>query len=720
MPSPKTPLAAVSPGPGKLPAGTVTASAFLFLGGGGGSSAALLAHITDAVDAHMASAIGVNPFYPPGGTIPVLSSVGGPVDGESVLDFINQAKDLFPIRPDKLGFDNLAVPNFGIPAWGLGGSRGAYTNGTNAVFSHFITTNPAAVVPTTGTLYPADRGVLAVYFSTDGDFLNAGTTTLYSALWLGSTANKPVALTCPSANFDETLREGLQLNYVAANVGLDKTSLTFRLPYLKDYTPFGGAYVAYDVNFFSYQLATFSLFQVAYGAGAHGSYLIVHWKETYADSDATIAPAAMAANYLVGNVYSAYPPDYDAVPVDTAGIQSINRRYVFRDALSATVPSVFSWTCVESPVGTISLSGVAHYRSPMSFGTDLRVDNLVGNGWLPGVTPSGALLPADFVTARNPVSYDFTDFGGTLEGLAYYQLRQTGAGATYTNTAAPLPADQVQHLDPAFSYLGISVPHTPTGGGARVLVNVYRPETTASGTSSLLFLYNSWPQTGVGTSSTATFEPFRDERFRYLSAFAPIPTAAIEPAPADLYLSAAAIVAGSRDAQVIGDQLVYPRVNYSLAAYHPLGGPNYAAVLAADVASHLRLHRRAYNTGIARNTGKIRIRGLALSAFTGAPFTGDPIADHPGGAILFVKVPGASGFLDLGRAYGDPDLNFALDFRGCQTGVLVSGPELIISYNTSFFTGDNGAGEFPLFMDIGFVKGAGTGLSVDEVEWLPP
>ena len=63
MPSNKNPLVTVHPGPGKLPAGTVNASAFIGGGGGGGgSSAALLAHITDPVDAHMASAIGVNPI----------------------------------------------------------------------------------------------------------------------------------------------------------------------------------------------------------------------------------------------------------------------------------------------------------------------------------------------------------------------------------------------------------------------------------------------------------------------------------------------------------------------------------------------------------------------------------------------------------------------------------------------------------------------------------
>lgn len=723
MPSTKDPISTVSPGPGKLPAGTVTASAFIFMGGGGGgSSAALLAHITDPVDAHMASAIGVNPFYPPGGTIPVLSSVGGPIDGESVLDFIFQAKDLFPIRPDKMGFNVVSVPNSGLPTWGIGGSRGAYTSGTNAIFSHFITPNGAVSAPTVGTLYPADRGVLAVYFSTDGDFLNAGMTTLYAALWLGTAADKPIPLTCPSAAFDESLRTGLQLNYTAANVGLDKISLTQRLPYLKDYVPFGSPYLPYDANFPAYQLATFSLFQVAYGAGAHGSYLIVHWKESYVGADADIAPAAMAANYLVGNVYSAYPPNYDAIPENSAGIQSINRRYIFRDALSATAPSLASWTVTENGVPpTVKLSGVSHYTAPLTFTTDTRVDDLVANGWLTGTHTTGTYLPPEWITTTDPVEYDFADFGGGVEGRSYWQVRQTGAGANYTNTAAPQPADQVQYIDPVFAYSGILAPHTPTGGAAFLRLNMRRPEVSVTNVlSPTAFLYNTWPQTGGGTSSTSTFEPFRDEKYRYKLSAVITATSAIIPTVGDHFDSVPALVAGDSHIQVIGDHAVYPQVDYGAALYHPVGGPNYAAVLAGDPGIFSRLYIRLFDTGIARNTGKFRIRGLTLADFTAGPFTGNLIVDHPGGAGLFCQVPGFSGTLDLGRALGDPDLNLALDLRGCQVGVLVSGPDIIVSYNTSFFTGDNGSGDFPIVFALALIKGPGTGLSLDEVEWLPP
>jgi hypothetical protein len=69
MPSPKNPVSTVVPGAGRLPASTVSASAFIFPGGGGGggSMAALQAHITDQQDAHMAGAIGIPLTYPPTG-----------------------------------------------------------------------------------------------------------------------------------------------------------------------------------------------------------------------------------------------------------------------------------------------------------------------------------------------------------------------------------------------------------------------------------------------------------------------------------------------------------------------------------------------------------------------------------------------------------------------------------------------------------------------------
>jgi len=57
MPSTRNPVAVVQPGPGRLPAGTVSATSLSFDPSSGGGSASLEAHLTDPSGAHAASAI---------------------------------------------------------------------------------------------------------------------------------------------------------------------------------------------------------------------------------------------------------------------------------------------------------------------------------------------------------------------------------------------------------------------------------------------------------------------------------------------------------------------------------------------------------------------------------------------------------------------------------------------------------------------------------------
>lgn len=728
MPSSKDPLSTINPGPGKLPAGVASASSLLFSGGGGGGGASLLAHITDPVDAHMASAIGVNPINPVTG-LPVLMSAGGVVDGESVLDFIAQAKDLFPERPNRLGA--LGMPNTGIPNWDTLANPsvtqgGAWTNGATAVFSHFILAD-INTLPTgyEAITYPADRGVLAVYRSTDGDYLNPGTTTLYAALWLGPTANKPGALTCPSANFQEALREGLQPNYVATNLGIDKISLDNRIGYLKDYTPSGTGYDNYTANFFAYQIARHIITFPAAVNGSNDSWLVVHWKESYAITDAAISPAGLAGNFTAPNCYSAVSGGFDAIPVDAEGVQALNRRYVFRDSLSATTPSVASWTATLNAGvhPTIYLSGVEHYSdaTTLDWNIDLRVDNLVGNSWLPG-TVAGGQLPASFVTTKDPIEYDFFGFGGGKGGRPYYQLRQTGAGSTYTILAAPQPGHQVQDLIPTLGVSGPIVSYTPNGGAARLFVTMNRPFQDDQADQGTPYMFNSWPQTGGGTASTETFEPFVDEKFRFDPSYTFTATSPVLPVgPGVKYDSTVpiAVAAPGGHLQVVGDRLVYPKDDYSLA--QPAGNPNYAAVFAADPANAYRVYVRVFNTGVARSTGRIRIRGINFSDLEATvEFSGDFATDHPGGVFISLLVPGVGQGLDLGRPKGSPDLNQALPLRGCLTSYIVSGLDLILSYDTGFPTADNGAFDFPLAISVIFTKTAGNNRKIQEIEWLPP
>jgi hypothetical protein len=152
----------------------------------------------------------------------------------------------------------------------------------------------------------------------------------------------------------------------------------------------------------------------------------------------------------------------------------------------------------------------------------------------------------------------------------------------------------------------------------------------------------------------------------------------------------------------------------------PAGGQDYAAVLAADPASHMRRYIRAFDTGSPRTTGKLRIRGLAFADFeSSGVYTGNEVTDHSGGAIIQVRVPGSTGWLDLGRVKGDPDLSLT-DFRGCRIGLEVSGSDVIVTYDTTLPTVNNGSGVFPIFVRVTLIKGPGTSLVLDELEWQAP
>lgn len=716
MPSTKDPNTTVNPGPGKVPAGTVAASALLVPPGGGGG-AGLEAHITDPTDAHMASAIGINPFYPPTGE-PLLSSVGGVIDGESVLDFIAAVKDLLPLRPDQLGFNSVTVPNSGQPTWTSSGN-GGFARGTDVIPTRYVFANGTANLLSQGILYPADRGVLALYHTTTtGDYFDSANTTLVAALWLGAS---PSPAGIPDAAFVEASRTGAQAAYTSSGAGIDLINLTNRLPYLENYTPYGSVYANYPDDFFRYQLATFSVTRPL-AAGDAGSFLLVHWREGFAVSLAAIQPVNLTALTLVGaNVYSAVP---SAGNFDTGNIATINRHNTFRDTQSGTVPTGVSFTAAENGVPTTApLSGVQHYTGAgLSWTVDVRVDDLFRNSFYLGTVASPPNLPTGFTTDYPPIRFDFSGWGGGDLDVSYFQLQPTG-GSPYSITVSPQPADQAQYVNGSLTIVA-PTNYTRVGSGwSQLLVLMSKPFQNVGDYAdpNRIWMYNSFPQSGGSTASTTVLEPFVDEKYRYVSTYAAgVALVPLIPAGGDDFNSATVLAASGADLQVVGSRLVYPQVDYSLGIVRPVGQPNYAAVLAADPGNHIRRYVRAVNTGIARNTGKIRIRGLAQSAFASSgAFTGNEVTDHPGGAILQIKVPGGTGWLDLGRPKGDPDLTTA-DGRGCRTSLTVAGSDLILGFDTTVFTGNNGAGDFPLFIRISFIKGAGTSLRVDEIEWQAP
>ena len=710
MPSTRDPNDVVNPGPGRLPAGTVPTSAF-FVGGGGGSALPLIqAHIADTVDAHMASAIGVDPVYLATGE-PILASAGGPIYGENVLDFIVAIKDLLPFPPNFLGYANPALPLSGVPTWSALSTAGGFTRSGTFIATHHIWPVGTANIQLGGNLFPADRGVLAIYYNTDGNYLNAAATSLIGALWLGE---NPAPIGVPGANFIETSRLGAQVDRIASGVGLDTVSLTWRLPYLDDYSAYPGApYPDFSDSFYRYQLAQFLVDPYTF-LGMDGSLLVVHWKEFYARTLAAIQPSQLAANLIQANCYSPAPV---AGVFDGGDIETVNRHNFIVDL--ATAPIISTYTYGVPTGSTAPLSGIQHYDNHVGFTVtgSFQITNLFYRGYRVGaVNPPD--VPAGFGSDAI-VKLSFAPIGGGDVEYGYYDL--------VDGSAVPFgvanPPESVDTANRTLTTVAPPVPaaYTPDGGVGSVSLIAYNPGSAAvTDTGPYGVLFNSYPPSGPSTLSTEEFEPFVDEKYRYISAYSGAATnPPLIPAGGDVFVSATVLAADDGALQLIGHRVVYPGTDYS-TGFVPVGA-DYAAVRTADSAGHIRRYVRMLNTGIARNIGKLRIRGLAAADFQATiGFTGNEGTDHPGGAILQLKVPGVTGWLDLGRVKGDPDLA-TTDGRGCRTSLEVSGSDLILGFDTTAYTADNGSGDFPLILRIGLIKnGLGEALEVHEVEWQVP
>jgi hypothetical protein len=716
MPSSKSP-SVVNPGPGKLAAGQVPASALSFPSGSGGD---INAHITDLIDAHMASAIGVNPIDPSTGR-PVLATAGGPYDGESVLDVLVNLSDLLPIRPDRIGFDSPASPNSGITNWSptltVGGSaiHGGYTGSGAGLVTKYLIPDTSPQYPVVqGIAYPADRGVLALYTSSTGNYFDSANTVLVGALWLGS---DPAPGGIPGASFVESTRATGQVDYTPANVGFDIIGLTARLPYLSSYP--GLEYAPYSNNFYSYQLCKYS-FSLNF-SGVPRSYLLVHWKETYALTLSSIQPWSLTPSNLVTSKC------YSAVPSDSSNYDYVNRLNIIEYSTGFSSPVHTITTSPAGVVTTSDLSGI-HYYNSTSFAVTINstVTTLFDRPYFTNVTSSGS-VPAGFESTVTPAQVVMSDFGGVITNYPLYDGTSSGvvdnvSGNPYT-TASPPTGSSVARMQYTAHPTGISVVK-PTYPYSRVRVRWNKVFTgSVDAISSELYLWDNAFTDPTLTSDIA--ESFCSEAYRYVASYvATLSTAPILPAGGDDFDSTISIPAG--ELQVQSGRVVYPTVDFTATGYRPTqAGRDYAAIRAADPSNNKRRLIRAFDTGIARNTGKIRLTGLPLAAFT-AGGTIDPaeVTDHTGGVAIQLKVPGSTGWLDLGRLNGTPDSNKALDFRGCQVGVVVvnAGPPILeISYDTGSFTANNGSGKFLLFVRITIIKNGLEGsVSLQKIEWVAP
>jgi hypothetical protein len=684
MPSIKNPNAVVKAGAGKLSANQVPASALSFAPDG---SADLALHISDPSNAHVASAIRL-PDTVDNPTENLLSKAGGPVDGETLLDFIARAKDAYPQPPSYLGYYDASLPNSGVPYWDVldyatdfengFAQTGGYTSGSNVIPTKCLVQPTGFIIQPSGTLYPADRGLITIYLHNTGDFFD-GNSVLWVALWLGPTSEMPADLvsgSIASANFDRSLLKDGQPDYVSSDTVLDYISLSYRRPRLHAYPDspfyedFGGS------DFYGQQVASYI---VSPGRlfTTYGGYLIVHWRESPDLTMAMIDGTNLLTYLTQDRCYSPVPTPSDFL---SGAITNVNRRRIYLDGYGTVAPSVTSATISSGAGTTFYLSGVSHVTSASSFTLSFTISELFGDaighgkGYLTG-TLTNTNVPAGFQSLLPPVQIDYTAFNGAVTNVPYYQLKRQSDGTLFSLTNAPQSTD-VATYTAAGSTVGSAVYTPPYTGSAPITIRVNSPfAAQVVGTTTSQLSYNNYPQSGSLTKSTATSEPFLDEKYRYNSLVTLTSNnKRIVPVGGDIYLSSTAIVADTsgslfgstepkRALQVVGGQVVYPHIDYS-SGYLP-GGPNYATVFSSDVAAAGpnaigRAYVRAFDTGQPRTSGRFRIRGVSMANIAYGSGTGVYTADQPGKMRVQIRVPGTTGWLNLGRN--------AVATGGCLTG----------------------------------------------------
>ena len=723
MPSTKNPRAAVNPGPGKLSSGVATASAFIFPGGGGSSSAALQAHLVDPVDAHMANAVGVNALNAFG--FPIRDSAGGIVDGESLREFIDAVKDMYPVMPNHLGVEDPTVPNTGIPSWnalnpdGAGGRAivGAFTRGTFVIHTQYLAPDVATIGFTiSGMLYPADRGVLALYHTNE---LNYITGTLVSALWLGSTtapAGMPPAL---GPIFSEGNRYGYQVDYTPAWAGLDQVSMVSRLPYVRDYTPFSAPWLPYASNFYRYQLAFFFTTTIYPASRDAGDWFIVQWKEFYATTLAAIQPIEIAAHHLNPNTAYSANNSADWTTLPQGNVARVN---VYSDPLTDPAPSLASSTSdadLTIPGPTFIMpSGLGFCNgNNLRFNLVSRFTDLFTGAYFTGTGP--------FTEPLKPMVVWFNDFGyGTLD-VNLEDLKDAGSGMFYSDTNAPAMGSSCR-LDLTnwpLTTVPFVYPHAPGGGWGSIMFQLNKPFQMAPVhvLDPTKYFFNSCSRAG-GSGATDTLERFVDEDYRYATAAGMGAGIPMLPLGGNIYDSTVALTSVDQALQVINLELRYPGVDYSVPPCFPASNPDYAAVLAGESFPHYRKYKRLFDVGASRSTGRFRIAGLPWAAFESTPNTpGTDVAVQPGGAKIEVFYPaGLVTVRNMGRLLADTVGG------GCVTAVTPDPFDIdaiYVDYDTTGTAFINGEGKYPICIVITFINNdapyrAGPTLHVTNIEWM--
>lgn len=398
-------------------------------------------------------------------------NVGGSGSGTAATDAINVDSD----TPPQLSGDNVQHNLNGINSLAptprpnrIGETANAKNSGTvnstpDAVTGHFTdgtTTGVAGAnlfnqqnITFDGTLFPADRGVLAVEL--DGTFV--------TALDLGTIFHEgnPEDTAAPSRVIGQNDYVA-GANTMASVDGLPQLiDLKDRLPALTDYDranfPFlaGGVDPVYDVYDFAYtpyQLAKYS-FTVDLGAsdGAKGALTFYHFKSR-ADYEAAKAgdPYKTWAEILLHNPY--------------------------HDSDTTTAPAITSYSFVPNNTTTAAtphyLSGIAYYSSDLDdFTVNWGADGLFANSFLENDAAQLQWLGQEYPTHDFPYGDHAPDPILTSSSASY-------SSSTFAPAAPTDPLDRLVYTAEPDLHVKDPFGRTDTSGysGSKILLHEGTPD----------------------------------------------------------------------------------------------------------------------------------------------------------------------------------------------------------------------------------------------------
>jgi hypothetical protein len=658
MPSSKD-TSRIQVGPGLAAEDSVPESALLFSTlpsvGGGGGGAGLAAHLADPLDAHPASAIGLHPD-------------AGVYDVANVQEALDELGSVIPLV-NEIGEEMAGVPNSGVPEWSIDTVR--QTGGfRNAVGGEFGGLGAGALVETyniipTGTgivvgakVYPADRGTIGILrIDPDGTEVDIGAKVDLSSI------------------FVEGTRLTGQVDYTDLNPGTYDLSVTNRRPILSEY-PSNPSLDGYDSDYAHKQIAVVLIYLYdgwgsAPKAGEHYRLLHVEDGEPFNSSSAQ---------------YGISVPTPGVVPLSAEN--ALLRERVFESAATAPAHSApeptITATVPGAPPNRVQSSGVWAFGLGDTF--TVTAEGTAADDCF----DTGADIAGDVTLSggRDPLELEFDGFG--LDDVPY-AFDEVSEG--WTAAGAPDVAD-------TFGETGLLVtvasdtPYEEGSLDAILTARLRRPgvsdvtKTQVATTDKLIVTTVSLPVISTANNRGERFlidEPYRVPQNSTMGA--PVLQNANQGYDSTKLIDAAADV---QDAlQAAGGRLIWPQTNYQLGHQPSTGQPDYSG-FAADPTGQTRFYQRFFEIPSWSSRGTIEIDGIDLNDFgrdpdevfdtdfwttllAGGTLSASHMAGRLGTALVLFKIPGISGWMDLGAFRGEGSFDIQTDGVGCLTQDLGSG-----------------------------------------------